>query len=276
MPYQQYTLPSPILTPSCKIHSSCSNWICLLHWWDASRVCATMRCVCLDVSRWCTMNDWMCCDGAQQWDVSQSREEDMQCVMFRDAYLLTSDCKLWCLLHLGPYLDQKLSPNRHRINFEEPVPVWGLERPSSSTGRPSSSTGPVTIRDPTYICLAPFCHPSSSGTGRPVPELGAQFRNWDVPKWALCSFLATWQSSNTSVRAEISTVLVWGTVGAQCQNWTGARLGPNIYKFYFYQTSASRESLDFLWSQKCFLCFEPKIFLCMCIVWGMYIYSLCI
>ena len=25
---------------------------------------------------------------------------------------------------------------------------------------------------------------------------------------------------------------------------------------------ASRESLDFLWSQKCFLCFAPKIFLC--------------
>ena len=77
--------------------------------------------------------------------------EYLQCVMFRDAYLLTSDCKLRCLLHLSPYLDQKLSPNHHRINSEEPVPVWGLERPSSSTGRPSSSTGPVTIWGLTYI-----------------------------------------------------------------------------------------------------------------------------
>ena len=76
--------------------------------------------------------------------------QDVQCVMFRDAYLLTSDCKLRCLLHLSPYLNLKLSPNHHQINFEEPVPVWGLERPSSSTGRPSSSTGPVTIWGPTY------------------------------------------------------------------------------------------------------------------------------
>ncbi len=83
-------------------------------------------------------------------EVMKIPPQDVQCVMFRNAYLLTSDCKLQCLLHLSPYLNQKLSQNRHRIDFEEPVPVWGLERPSSSTGRPSSSTGPVTIWGPTY------------------------------------------------------------------------------------------------------------------------------
>mgnify|MGYP006174106739 CR=1 FL=1 len=84
-------------------------------------------------------------------EVAKILPQDVQCVMFRDAYLLTSDCKLRCLLHLSPYLNLKLSPNCHQINFEEPVPVWGLERPSSSTGRPSSSTGPVTIWGLTYI-----------------------------------------------------------------------------------------------------------------------------
>jgi hypothetical protein len=171
--------------------------------WDASRICATMR------------SDWMCRDGAQWTigcvitvrsdegcvitvrsdemfrevakilmmvcsdemcrEVAKILSQDVQCVMFRDAYLLISDCKLRCLLHLSPYLDQKLSQNCHQINFEEPVPVWGLERPSSSTGRPSSSTGPVTILVLTYtkraLCLGrtlfhsmariPLCHESN-------------------------------------------------------------------------------------------------------------------
>ena len=137
---------------------------------DVSQRCATMRCVvkvrndgC--VTKMCNtemcregVQRWMCHEDVQQLDVSRRCAtmghvtkmcNDEMCP--KDiAYLLMSDSKLRFLLHLSPYLNQKLSPNRHRINFEEPVPVWGLERPSSSTGHPSSSTGPVTILVLTY------------------------------------------------------------------------------------------------------------------------------
>ena len=81
----------------------------------------------------------------------------------------------------------------------------GMNSPSSGTGTfhsPCSRTGTVPDWVPAYICWTPFRHRSSSGTGRPVPELehphsqigtvpkwGTQCWNWTIQgQWAWCNF----------------------------------------------------------------------------------------